>query len=173
MSAFADRGCRLSVITDVELQRSRTEAVIDEVGPVGSGQIRLIVSTKAYRHGDVMNLIAGVLQAVGEASTIGKQSKSLHDDGDPRRLVRIRPHSDSPPGVSLPRPGRPGRCQVSETPVSDANINRAGESGPGRSPDPTPKRHLSGMPLGTSSSQTRPRRTPSSQEHASATLPVV
>jgi len=43
------------------------EVVIDEIGPVGSGQIRLIVSTKAYRHGDVMNLIAGVFQAVGES----------------------------------------------------------------------------------------------------------
>ena len=43
------------------------EAVIDEGGPVGSGQIRLVVSTMAYRHGDAMTLEAGVFQAVGES----------------------------------------------------------------------------------------------------------
>jgi hypothetical protein len=43
------------------------EAVIDEGGPVESGQIRLIVSTMAYRHGDSMKLKAGVFQAIGES----------------------------------------------------------------------------------------------------------
>jgi len=50
------------------------EAMIDEVGPVESGQIRLIVSAKAYRHGDVMNLIAGVFQAVGESRPLANNT---------------------------------------------------------------------------------------------------
>ena len=43
------------------------EAVIDEGGPVGLGQIRLIVSTVAYRHGQAVTLEAGVFQAVGDS----------------------------------------------------------------------------------------------------------
>ena len=40
-------------------------AVIDEGGPVGSGQIRVILSTRPFRHGDAMTLRGGVFQAVG------------------------------------------------------------------------------------------------------------
>jgi hypothetical protein len=43
----------------------RDATVIEEGGPVGSGQIRAIVSTKAFRDGDAMLLASGVFQAVG------------------------------------------------------------------------------------------------------------
>jgi hypothetical protein len=43
------------------------EGVIDESGPIGSGQTRLVVSTKAYGPGDAVTLTAGVFQAVGRS----------------------------------------------------------------------------------------------------------
>jgi hypothetical protein len=43
------------------------EAVIDEGGPVGSGQVRAVVSTKAFGHGETIILTVGVFQAVGES----------------------------------------------------------------------------------------------------------
>jgi hypothetical protein len=49
------------------------DAVIDERGPVETGQIRLIVTTKAYRHGDAMTLTAGVFQAVGKSRPLANK----------------------------------------------------------------------------------------------------
>jgi len=48
--------------------------VVDEGGPVGSGQIRSIVSTRAFRHGDAMILSTGVFQAVGESRPLANNS---------------------------------------------------------------------------------------------------
>jgi hypothetical protein len=45
----------------------RDEAVIDEGAPIGSGQIRRILSTTVFRHGEAMALAAGIFQAVGES----------------------------------------------------------------------------------------------------------
>jgi hypothetical protein len=51
------------------------EAVIDEGGPIGSGQTRLVVSTKAYGPGDAMTLSAGVFQAVGKSRPLANNPR--------------------------------------------------------------------------------------------------
>jgi len=50
------------------------QARIDEDGPVGIGQLRLVVGTMAYRHDDVVILPAGVFQAIGPSRPVANKA---------------------------------------------------------------------------------------------------